>query len=276
MPTSVGGIFYEELSNSPTFSVTQRGATAKQRIKIRWADMDAFVQEVFPSPIIGGCGITYDPAARFPGRPLLIADQLDIDPFVPDKHLTHEAVPADYDHAIVEISYKTKDYDDSGGEVLSHKTSIGAEFLTLPSGHLRWESQPVGERIPDQIEAGKLIPTVEHQLTYHYVPEPNFDVITAFTGCVNGSVGLFNAAPETLLFLGAEAERSITVFGVEAWKLDFRFTQRVVKHGPYSVGWNHFFRTSTGAWERILTQVGDPIYNLVEFSYLFTPPSCGP
>ena len=54
---------------------------------------------------------------------------------------------------------------------------------------------------------GKLVQTVEHNLTWLYVPEVPENTIAAMVGTVNHSQWLFNAPAETLYLAGADRKR---------------------------------------------------------------------
>lgn len=209
---------------------------AKREGKIPWSQTTEFISLVFP-PNSGGR------AAAFPNFPFLLASGLHIEPFSGDKSKVTAPVPSNTDFfslnefgdAKVSIDYETPAYnpletqDDDPTTLLSHRWTIGGEFLTLEHKGLRWcDGGPVDETIT----AGLLIPTIEHQITWPRVQNPPFSVMRDRIGTVNDNIMTFNTGDiytETLLFLGAELHRDIKTDGSLAWEVTYRFSEKRVR-----------------------------------------------
>ena len=281
MGTTGLGIQYQETGDSPKFTIARDGAQATQEYIMDWGYLDAFFYESFPAPVISSCTYTWDTARRFPGRPWLITESVEAEPNH-DGPVTTDAFGVNIfgeNGAKVTIKYKTQAFEE-GAQVLTHKISIGGEWLTMKGEQFRWQSDPVGQIKEDGLPVRRLLPTVEHQLTFHFVPNPPFDALVAAAGFVNGGVGLFNAPVETLLFLGCEASRAVNATGSESWNLDYKFSQRVLwgidgaDDTWKTIGWNHYLRPTTSKWERLLDKNGNPTYPLWAGGSIFAPYGC--
>ena len=282
-------VSFQELGGSPTYNVTRTKITAKRELLLDWADIDAFVVEQFPTGVYGPLS-----GGFFPGRPLLLVESIDIEPFVPDG--PGAGVPPVYDGgAKVSVAYATPEFDQAsnqaddtpseGGEpqganedeagqgqettFITHRISVGAEVMTWPvKGFYKWErseivnrNRPATNEILDEMVYGIVIPTIEHQITWHFVPLPPWRAIREKIGMVN-TRKFAGAEAECLLFLGVEATRETTNQGTRAWSLEYKFSEkckRWITLGPNGtlnepsettiVSWNHFprevFRTKT-------------------------------
>lgn len=298
--TTVGGIAYEELEGSPTYRADRDGFGATQIYRMAWIDIDAFLNESFPLPVRAGFSYEYVSERTFPGTDWLFTRSVAIEAMAPEKP-TAGALFNIYDSgAKVTIEYATRtiELDTAGGgagtspsgadtgTLQSHRISIGGEAMILPVGAFGWaltQATFPGEFRPlqnENIRVGKIIPTIEHTLSFEYVPHPPFGTIAAMIGCVNSAVLLFNAQAETLLFVGADATRRVTAQGTEAWKLEYRFSQKIVKgrlvggtvlsgFEAVAIGWNHYFNPAEQWWDKVQTSNGDYPYATANFAYLF-------
>lgn len=267
------GIPYELISPGPSHDILRDAWSATEVYRMYWdANLDLFIEESFPSPVWISLTLLYPLPRTMPGFPWLYTKSVKIEPFIDDKPGGPSALGAAYIHtARVTIQYETLDREEETVDsktFLSHKISIGGEFLTLPASGFKWEGTTKIVQNED-IGGGKLIPTAEHQFTWDLVPNPPFAAIRAAVGGVNNAT-FFGAAAETLLFLGAEMERQFTTDGLSPWKLDYRFSERLLKFGSQSVGWNHFYRPNTGTWTRLIAVATSAyVYPLVPYSGLF-------
>jgi len=159
MPFTPGGIFYRRIPTSPTLGATSDGRTASETFMMSFNSVDGFIAESLPLPIVLGPFILHPPKRTMIGRPWLRTDNITVnpwydevpgnDPFADDDM---NDVPAS-SWASVNINYKTaesEDEDETDPETfLTHRVSIGAEFMTLPKQKIRWhgEPMPVGQRI---------------------------------------------------------------------------------------------------------------------------------
>ena len=251
---------FDESLGSPKFDFGRSSATAKRTGIINWSNIDALIDELFPP---GGLL----PAA-YPTNDLLRVDKVQIEP-ISDEQKTLTSATNDiatvntYDLAKVTIDYATG----SGGNVeepvpggepnpdptslLTHRWSIGGEFITIPSLGFEWKTDSTA--VDRDIDMGILIPTIEHQVTWPRVINPPFTALRNTVGRVNSNEGSFSTGlfiPETLLFLGAELQREVLSTGALAWEVSYRFSERrvdaadegVTGHPDYG-GWNHFYRS---------------------------------
>lgn len=272
---TLGGLEYEELAGSPTFSATPDGMSATQIYKMGIGGGLLLADESFPAPVQSPCGFEFNPTRKMPGFPWLHTKQIDVEGFDPEnpRQGTQHNFYAEGERVTIEYQTSAENEDVT---VLTHRVGIGGEFMQMPSHGLKWSDQAPGETVQEEdVGAAKVIPTVEHELTFNWVPDPPFDKIVAKIGMVNGLTNLFNATPETLMFIGADADRNITSQGADAWKVVYRFSQRVVKMGGAgSIGWNHFFRPSDGIWKKLQDKNGNDMYESTTFSDLFGPAGC--
>lgn len=265
---------YEELEGSPKLKITKEGQSAQRVLRVAWDDIDDFVSETFG--IIYGAGETTvrQPPVPFPGKPWLFPESIDIEPMDGENPRgTGPDGSCSYPHAgaRVTVGYKTLDFEDDDEPYLSIRTSVGAEFLTLPKAGLKWDVTVDGlTSVSDEVAAGLLVPTIEHQLTLHRVAVVPWDSIRAAIGRVNSSV--YSGVPaECLLFCGCELSREVGLEGAKHWQIDYRFSERVVidTNGDIA-GWNHFYREAgaSSGFYRLETAAGDPIYRLASFAGL--------
>lgn len=299
------GIEYEEI-HPPEFSVGRDGLTGKRTFKIAWEDQDRFWLEFFPPPTTTRTGKNIVPdMATFPGRNYLIAQNLTFTAFDTENPGDPDAngVATCPSGALVEVSYSTAEFnqnssnndnedDQEGQAIYSMAIQVGGEYFQLPAHSLKWEMPDLPDDDPqkanqtEDLNAAKLIPTVEFVLTFHRMPELPLEVILDKIGRVNSDYEKnFKAPAETLLFVGCNATRKVTTEGADAWEVEYRFSMRCVKwldrpdfYFPditYPIayaGWNHFIDPRDGKWRKLMTKSNDYIYNTTEnFDALFYP-----
>lgn len=266
---------------SPRILINRETRAAKRRGHIAYSDIDALILECFPTA----------PAApgAYPGVSYLYADSLEIAPLCEEGSAVNCAGDvAVWTNADVTIGYSTLPYTVS--ERITRRYSHGAEILTMPANSVRWESQAVGEHIEtEDVQAGKLIPTIEHAMTFHRVTSIPWAAIRDNIGCVN--IATYESIPaECLLFLGAEVSFVFSTDGTQVWTLEYHFSERNIRWsdsteaagessasssegfiatGP-PFGWNHFWRPSHKRWERVLDDDGNRMYSGGTFSGLFS------
>lgn len=284
---------YDEIG-TPTYKVTRNGATGTQTFKIPWDQIDAVVAELFPP---------FAAPRSFPGRVFMYATDVDIEPWMPDSPTGLGEIPAEYEFARITINYSTLSFDqdpatqnnndgsdspggddqkgpgkdeDSDATFLSFRTSIGGEYITYPSGALEWTSDQ--EDVTDEVQAGVVVPIIEHSVTWHNCALPPWAKIRATVGRVNNAQ-YFGAGVGTLLFLGVEASRELTSDGEKQWELEYRFSEKNVGTEASPKGWNYFLRPDADPVDfesvalkgtsGILSPKGVPPYEEVSFPGLF-------
>jgi len=255
------------MGGSPTFEFSQKGSTSTLDILIHPSSLIAMLNNLFP-PMVG----THQPLGlSHPDASYLYPETVSVSPF--PKDLTHGHGPPDAQAPKLrcKIKYKTteRNDDDEPGTLVTHTIDVGGDFLTLPGHGLKWkgESQAVQE---EDIQAGKIVPQMEHQLSWDDVSTVPYSAIRNCIGCVNNS-SFFGAARETMLFCGANIERSVLTDGTASYKIDYKLSERVLRQGSTSVGWNHFYRPGTGNWEKLQTlNTNELIYTQVNLQSLFS------
>lgn len=296
-------ISFNELADSPTFTVTAGGAQAERRGLIDWSDVNEFAEEVLPASVATGSGAGQVAGAGFPGRPALRVTQLVIEPF-PQKIVSVDGSGvANYNHALATLNYSTVTAT-FGGSVpslpvepldrrdpvpfLQHQVTVGGEWITIPGETLEWANY-ASEDVNEDVQAGVFVPILEHQVSWPRVVSPPFQAMRDTIGKVNSTTGTFATgtfAKETLLFLGAELSREIMSNGSRAWNVTYRFSERRVVSSDSADtvgqdpdlpgGWNHFYggdaATASGFYPgfyRLQRTTDEPIYALTSFTPLF-------
>lgn len=293
---TLDGIYYDEMPGSPTFGGGRDGPTAQRKLKVAWTDADAFLAKFFPATVRTGKGWIFPVSAAFPGKAWMSAQQFKLDAFDQDKTTGYNShgVRA-YDWAVLTVDYKAPEYDpenkgkdpaQQGDQILAdHSLAFSAEMLKLGISGWKWSgSDDIGIKdLPiknEDVSLAKLVPQIEHTLTWNYVPAPPFLTIAQHMGCINYDEKLFYASRGTLLFNGAEIKRSYhSQAGDEAWKVTYKFLQRCVwdyvndQSGLQAVNWNCIYRPDTGNWDAPyrMTVSGTKayIYHSVAFADLF-------
>jgi hypothetical protein len=236
---------FDEMAGSPVLTVMPNNKRATRTGRITWSNTQNLIDELFP---VGGL-TTPD---EFPGRSDLIASSVRFEPSIGEDAVATAPVLSDldleslneYGNAKVTIEYETPQYDVNQGNdpvlLLTHRWSIGGEFITVESHGLQWRGS---DEVSRDVTAGILIPTIEHQITWPRVANPPFNTIRQRLAHVNHADMTFNTGtikPETLLFLGAELQRDILSDGALAWRVTYRFSERRVPLAPETVAYCTF------------------------------------
>ena len=151
---------------------------------------------------------------------------------------------------------------------VSHSVTMGGEFMSWPNAALQYGSPDVPltsreggmssedvKTVPEDQMVGVIMPTIEHSITWHFCPFPNWKAIRRMIGHVN-AYWFCGCPPETMLFVGCEASRETTNTGIRAWSLTMKFAERNIHQvrQEYPIGWNHFLRANgfgIGQWSII-------------------------
>lgn len=293
---------FNELAGSPVRDITPVGQRAQRMAIIEQSLLDDLITYLFP---LGDFGRAY------PGNAALRASNMHVEPWGGEASKIASPIASNLDvdaintyaYLKVTVDYETIQADISQGDdpqlLLNHRWSIGGEFLTVEAKGLEWSDEGL---VDDDVKAGILIPTIEHQITWMRVERPPFTAMRDRLGCVNSANQNFQTGtilPETLLFLGAELHRDILTSGALAWQVGYHFSERRVAmatdlapgdHGnkvggvsggaAMSVGgWNHFFRSEDedsprvegkSGWYRLRVKSDDSmIFRLKSFTELF-------
>lgn len=262
-------VIYEELEGSPTVTMDWRGGSAQRVVLIDWNDIAAFFLELFPNPY-NGWG-----SAAFPGYPWLVVDKAAVAPFDPSAPSGHGEDPNVFPGgARVTVDYlpykqvlQNADKSGPGGDkgssgglnsadqaFVTHKVSVGGEFITWPAHNLQWQDAaltgvsddykpPKEFAVSGDVTASVVMPLIEHTISWAQVAWPPWTAIRQCLGKVN-AYEFAGAPPGTLLFMGAEASRELTPTGIKAWHLDYKLSEKNynVMNPAQPMGWNYFLR----------------------------------
>lgn len=264
MPKLVSGgtIEFDDLAGSPQIRAGREYREIIRTGRMLWANIDDAIAELFPpAPALPG---------QYPTVSYLYADSLEIETFHPDpgwEMLCLGDVPT-YFMAKATIRYTRLPYEVS--TLVTRNYSMGGEFLTTPSGTLKWEPGPDPQdgKIVEQeeISAAKRIPLIVHSINWHRVPDAliPWAAIKANVGKVNdgdmNNAYFKNVADQTLLFVGAEMQWQFSTDGSQTWTLAYQFHERRVQVGNNTYGWNHFQRPPGGEWRRLMDKNNDPMH----------------
>lgn len=257
-------VAFEEFNDSPTFEGSQREMIGTRRGKIQWSDLNSHFTELFPPAILGVPSLP----ALMPGSTVLFADNVKYKPFGNDPLIPSPATESTcngYSEAEAHVTYRTIAYQSGSTSIYTIKWAAKAEIFRLPNYGLKWSSDdaPVGE---DTLNAGKVMTGIEIHVTLHRVPSIPTSTILGLLGKVNN--GAFQGvAAECLLFAGANVSQTVTSDGTQPFEVDLVFASRVID-GSTSLGWNHYFRQSSGNFERLKTKSGNDIFLTGSFSGL--------
>jgi hypothetical protein len=247
---------------SPRFAGKPGEMTGTRILKIAWSDYGNYYKELFPVGLL---------PATCPNESSLYADNVEIEPFFDEDVPTGVTLPNAYNFAKVTVHYKQVPYEDDGTNIITRRWTVGGQFLTMPNTGFQLEKAGGGWediRNPD-LKAGKIIGTIDHEITIHQAASVPWVSIRSMVGCVNNAA-FEGAAQETLLLQGVEITQVVASDGTKPYQITYKFQERNV-NGSSSVTWNHIFDPSydQGKWRRIRQRDENPLYALADFSLLF-------
>lgn len=248
-----GGLvpFYDYVGRSPTFNATRDALSAQREGHIDWANIDALIAECTPAvPSLPGL---------YPGSTVLYVESLDIKPIAEERSPTCGNVVS-YSKADVTIKYGKLPYNPE--TLITRKWNFSGEFMTLPASSVKWENGDAVEN--EEISAAKNIRMIEHALTRQRAVSIPWTAMRECIGKVNSALlddDIFdNVAAESLLYLGSAIDWTLDTAGNEQWTLEHRFQERLIEHNGVSYGWCHFWRPDKKAWERLVDNAGNHMY----------------
>ena len=161
--------------------------------------------------------------------------------------------------------------DSEAGTHLTYRMLYGVETQELLPGGWTWDDLPTVPA-PADLAPARAIPFTDHHLTWDQVLFPPWDAIRTLQGKVNSTVFL-GCPPETMLFLGAEANKLYrSGLGAGAsefcWQIHYVFRERAIKQGGQVLGWNHLWRPDPPGWA-VLTNGAGPFYEAADLNLLF-------
>ena len=148
--------------------------------------------------------------------------------------------------------------------------------MNLQQYKLFWERNVVGNEIVEgDIHTGKLIPTIEYDITLHNYAFFPIQAVIDNLGKVNDAANqvIGHEANESLLFVGASANRTVTWRGTGLWQVGLRFSEKQTKHedvlGVGSFGWNKFWSPKDSRWRTIVDANDKKVFPATDLSELF-------
>ena len=279
--TTPGGIQYEELNSFPQMTGTREQFTLNTQWKIAGGDVWDLFSECFPEPTFGGVTIHSQPL-QYPGRSWLYCNSLSVAPLGgEDQAPNFNSVTGynSYDHLIATLQFGTVPWEeqtdsDTGDVTLrTVDVSFGGEYVNLQQYKLFWTTAVPGlnEIIEGDIGTGKIIPTIEYNVTLHNYAFFPINAVIDNLGKVNDTANqiIGHEDVETVLFVGASANRTITWRGTGLWQVGLRFSEKQTKHGADSYGWNYFWRPEKSEWQKVVDANDKVIFPTADLSELF-------
>lgn len=284
-----------------SFDIKPNGSRAMREGRFVWSEMADMIAEIFPVPVVTGAVQTDGQGIALPGFGYLRADSIHIEPEVPEKTtnvtgLTSFLSLNTYAYGIAQVSYVTAPtLTNSGGslpesqpfnpdpvQLLEHRWSIGAEFLTIkPPTTWNWYTNS-DDPVPDDLPLGKLVPTIEHQITWPSVLFPPFTAMRSCVGKINSATMTLQTGAirrSTLLFLGAELSRQVLSDGTRAWQVTYRFSERLIAIPSNAIaGWNVLWNPTSYEFDVLENAAGTDDefpYEHANFNGLFVPEVIG-
>lgn len=291
-----GGIKYK-LESGPSLGASESGVTAKERYIIKATDCEAFLLESIPPPQVFGAFIQKGPRRRMPGSSILFTKSVSFDPFTSDKpgdpfSFDPGATAGTYNdlyYAAIEYEFSFADDDDKDENdpttFLEQAVNVGGEFLNLSAKNLKEKSEYDSSKraMQDPLNVvSKIIPSVEHSLTWKFALKPPWETIVKTLGKVNSGefkFGRFNTPEEHVLFVGVAGKQEYVWGGqgirIKPWNLDFKFLEKRVEDvddagNIFVYGWQHVYSSKDHKWVRVLRMPGErDLYELADFNQMF-------
>jgi len=277
----------EVLAGFPTFNITKDGITAALKIKTDWDDIDALVLELMPEPRVVGTAVLGAETAAFPGRPHLRVESVSIEPFDKNNSPTttgtglgeNDTITHPVGGAVLSVSYKGREQDcpddDEQGQNIEYSIDIQADVMTLPNSGLKWDAaNDEGKtHVNEDLQAGIVLPMIEHNVTMTNVPNPPMDAIRASIGKLN-EADFRGAAEATAMFAGASVTLGFSPRGNPVYTVNYRILERGWQTADgNAVTWLMMYRSKPAAadqhWQVITQEDGEDIYQSTDFSELF-------
>lgn len=249
---------FDEYAHSPKGSYRGLQYVIKRMGTTAYEDIDAFRQELMPPTVtfgtnqnqFFGAALPNDPRFRvtaFDWQPLPGGQLLGTDGFgMPLYELAEWVI--EYQIPVFEAPNTPNNPDPVG--FLTHEWTGGGEFLTLENQSLAFKTSTEFVPAGPEVKPGIFIPTVEMNVTWDRVVNPNFAIISDLIGKVNNNYFQLRtgiAEPETLLFLAPHLTQQIMSDGAKAYKVGFKFSKRKVPAADGGIdgnnigGWNHYW-----------------------------------
>lgn len=279
------------LAPSPIISATPQSLNITVFERVKYENILYRLREVFPSneanefktreldPVFG-----YSAAVSFEAKPAGSNPMVDGTGFGNIDFANRNGL---YPHGMdVTIVYSTDELENDetgplvGGAAtwrgVTHNVTSGGEYITFndEDGSLTWE----GGGSARGSRSGFMVPTKEHQFTWHRVHTPPWAYMDNCIGCVNSDAIELKTGqilPETMLLLSYESVVMTQNDGTKAYNITYRFSERNINslrvltgggtvsssHG----GWNHYYDTVSGYFRRLKINGSQEAYQTLPF-----------
>jgi hypothetical protein len=277
-------VHFEELSNSPNFTIDRGGNTVTRRFIVAGIDLIAFCQALCDGDDAGWSG-TPAPAVVLPNCYL---SGLNASPAAGDeqhaaqKSITDPTADANsYNFWEVVANYSLYPYNrawptdmpkptHTAGTTLSCKLRGSKEYKTFSSRLFYWAqggssggSIDTANPVPVDMPGRVLIPTLDIPVVWDGITDPPVSTWIAAIGRVN-STAYMGFAPQTLLLDDYDMDESMWLSTTNPYKyqatLSFKFR---------FCGWNVEFCEDPAGWRYVLLPDGTPRYPLSTFANIF-------
>lgn len=245
----------DEVAGSPKESIGADGRFRATRvIECLWSDRLHLAQELYGSTTLAGNGTGIDVIlpAEYPHRAGVFVKQAPTIEGWPADDCDHDhsgtgwgtSPVADYQYARITVEYETPLFGTTPGTGPRVEEDIegDAEFLTLPSEGLYWDSNGQGNPLKPSEAPGKLIRNIDWIYHVSGLPVLPLATLTLIGNCnqqaVHSNIFGFNFPAETLLYSPPSLKRYFYVGNQSsAWDVVYRFTFK-------PTGWNKFYRSA--------------------------------
>lgn len=297
MPTlGTSGIFFDELAESPKFSVDLQGRKLlfTQTGVGNWLDIDAMYAYLMQPTLVFGTLFGVTAGAAYPGNANIRCVKANAEPLTDDIAGVNQYGVNLHSLCKWTIIYSNimaqpnQNQTQDPVPMLKHSADVGGEFF-IPKGlKLAWGVD--GTPVAGDARGGIFVPTEEFSVGWPRIPFIPYAAIDSIRGKLNQFQITTDAGvypPETVLFLGAKYDRDIMSDGTLGFTLTYKFSRKTVfasdagiatsygTQGQYG-GFNHMWRDGGGkvGWYRVVRSVVGPdgsanLYELTAFNPLF-------
>ena len=255
-------ISYEEPYGSCTANIAKGGSSGTRIFTVDWADAFDFATELYGRYRTWPSGEYHRPA-RFPYIHHLYCTNVKIDGVgVASESSDEFGTYITYDKAKLTVQYAASELvDEDDPEIVEEESiSVTAEMSSTEEGAWEWLDGTVA---PDSALPGIIASVMQFSVTRFHVSSLPDSTIANLVGKLNNATWR-GYSTGYVLFMGAEARRSITVDGAEDWEIIYIFNIK-----PHH--WNHVYRSQDTHehYEAVQVKDGtDTMYQLGAFGGL--------
>lgn len=258
---TLNAISYDELEGSGRLLYTPDGIVGHRVFVVDWDDRIEFCRALLGYTRAVGHTPVRTRAQRYPGYDYLYCQRADCTGLgqagagaemigYSKAKVLAEYSPLNLGSSNSEDDSFDADEEDSGLH-LEEVWDFAAGTVAVPGAHFTYSD--TGESPYESV--GVVVGTVELTLSSENEPELGKAAIRSCLGKVN-AFAWYGASAEHVLFTGASARRVVTSEGERAWRVSYRFRERMVS-------WNKSLRGNT--WVELIPKP----YGTTNFSVLF-------